>query len=73
MDEDGESVEEDSSSDSDDEGDIPLFGRRKGGSVEEYEEEEPPTGTFRKGLGWVALQVWVRASKSGWYWPLAWH
>ena len=56
MDEDGESVEEDSSSDSDDnEGDIPVFGsRRKGESVEESEEEEPPArglGASRKGLG----------------------
>lgn len=56
MDEDGESVEEDSSSDSDDdEGDIPVFGSRmKEESVEEYEEEEPPTrglGASRKGLG----------------------
>ena len=54
MDEDGESVEEDSSSDSDDEGDIPLFGRRKGKSVEDYGEEEPPTQglrPFRTGLG----------------------
>ena len=55
MDEDGESVEEDSSSDSDDdEGDIPAFGsRRKGESVEEYEEDEPPTqglGALRQGV-----------------------
>jgi len=56
MDEDGESIEEDSSSDSDDdEGDIPVFGsRRKRESIEEEEEEEPPTrglGAFKRGLG----------------------
>ena len=56
MDEDGESVEEDSSSDSNhDDGDIPVFGSgRKEESVEEDEEEEPPTrglGASRKGLG----------------------
>ena len=56
MDEDGESVEEDSSSDSeDDEGDIPAFGsRRRGESVEEYDEEGPPTqglGAFRQCVG----------------------
>ena len=56
MNEDGESIEEDSSSDSDDdEGDIPVFGsKRQRESIEEEEEEEPPTrglGAFRRGLG----------------------
>ena len=56
MDEDGQSTEADSSSDSDDdEGTIPVFGSgSRMESVEEDEEEEPPTrglGAFRQGLG----------------------
>ena len=56
MNEDGESIEEDSSSDSDDdEGDIPVYGsRRTRENIEEEEEEEPPTrglGAFRRGFG----------------------
>ena len=43
MNEDGESINEDSSSDSDDgEGDIPIYGsRRTKENIEEEEEEEP--------------------------------
>ena len=56
MNEDGESIEEDSSSDlDDDEGDIPVYGsRRPRENIEEEEEEEPPTrglGAFRRDLG----------------------
>ncbi len=55
MDEDDESDEDSPSDSDDDEGDIPVLGsRRMGESVEEDEEEEPPTrglGAFRRGLG----------------------